>query len=107
MPNTKEKLIKALSKSIPYGYGTLCLIADELIANGVRLESEQATSDKASKWISVKERLPTREDATEKGAVLAWEISLRHWDLWSWDCVGDYPNRFVGWMPLPQPPKGG
>lgn len=58
------------------------------------------------KWIPVTERLPTIEDATEKGAVLAWEVSVKHWDIWAWDCVRDYPDRFIGWMPLPEPPKG-
>ena len=42
MPNTKEKgkLIEVLSKHIPYGYATLGLIADELMADGVRLEEK-------------------------------------------------------------------
>ena len=40
MPNTKEKgkLIEVLSKHIPYGYATLCLIADELMAEGVTVQ---------------------------------------------------------------------
>lgn len=62
--------------------------------------------DSAPKWIPVTERLPTIEDATEKGAVLAWEVSVKHWDIWAWDCVRDYPDRFIGWMPLPEAPKG-
>lgn len=71
--------------------------AIDRIANGVTVQE----------WIPVTERLPTIEDATEKGAVLAWEVSVKHWDIWAWDCVRDYPDRFVGWMPLPEPPKGG
>ena len=78
------------------------VLADFLIANGVVISN----SEKTSKWIPVTERLPTIEDATEKGAVLAWEVSVKHWDIWAWDCVRDYPDRFIGWMPLPELPKG-
>ena len=40
MPNTKEKgkLIEVLSKHIPYGYATLGLIADELMADGAGVQ---------------------------------------------------------------------
>ena len=55
--------------------------------------------------IPVTERLPTKEDATEKGAVLAWEVSVKNWDIWEWSCVRDYSDRFIAWMPLPESPK--
>jgi hypothetical protein len=49
MPNTKEKgkLIEVLSKHIPYGYGTLCLIAEELMAEGVTFATDNNVGDKA------------------------------------------------------------
>ena len=90
-------------------------MADHLIANGVRLETKQATSDKASeknkRWIPVTERLPydptervlvkvkagnvlgspdidtDRFDHNEIGGWLRWGYAVTHW------------------MPLPEPPK--
>ena len=37
------------------------VLVDHLIANGVRLEEKQATSDKTSNWIPVTDRLPETE----------------------------------------------
>lgn len=116
MADTREKLIELLECfSTPVTWngvklmdwdipmpGIVKAMADHLIANGVTV----ADNNVGGKWIPVTERLPTIEDATEQGAVLAWEVSVKHWDIWAWDCVRDYADRFVGWMPLPEPPKG-
>lgn len=116
MPNTKEKgkLIKVLSKHIPYGYATLCLIAEELMAEGVTVQE----------WISVKDRLP--QDDLPFGALceivqvllddrtvtVGWcNRGLKCWyymPIQATNFVGhDYDKTpVVAWRPLAQPPKG-
>lgn len=104
MTNSKEKLAAALGKSLHYGYGTLCLIAEELMAEGVTVQ----------KWISVKDRLPE----ADAGKVLCI-TKFGHYKILQWietfDCWSDpygidftnFRNGYVAyWMPLPQPPKG-
>ena len=69
-------------------------IADYLIAHGVTVQE----------WISVKDRLPTEEDAIDGGFVIANTEEKVVIALWSDVCRF---NEFVThWMPLPQPPKG-
>ena len=123
MPNTREKLIDLIQtakskKQYDFLFGNIDdaidmksdneYIADHLIANGVRLEEKQATSDK-SKWISVKERLPERYKY-----VLLWDAMDRDIfmgilnDKREWYCPGyqDEPFDITHWMPLPEKPKG-
>ena len=79
------------------------LMVDRLIANGVRLEEKQATSDE-SKWIPVTERLPEEEMEVivYTGNILKPSVFCYHFwtaDLLSWQSV-------THWMHLPEPPKG-
>ena len=70
----REKLIELIEWYFS-GCNTSSLkLADHLLANGVRLETKQATSDKASTWISV-EDIPfggTAPDAVDIEKTLAW-----------------------------------
>ena len=73
-------------------------IANALIEKGYRKQSE---------WISVEERLPTREDGkvliyTPYGISIAQKTTTNHWK-------GDnaIPKLITHWMPLPEAPKGG
>ena len=88
-------------------------VANHFFANGVRLESEQATSDKASKvveidqfnkWIPVTERFPENDTAvivaTDNGIVFQCLYAYDGWDLWD-----GYTVNITHWMPLPEPPK--
>ena len=70
-------------------------IADHLIANGVTVQE----------WISVKDRLPTREDANETESILAINKDEKYVGRWVWDIVARWPAEFTYWMPLPEPPK--
>ena len=103
MPNTKEKgkLIEVLSKHIPYGYATLCLIAEELIAEGVTVQE----------WISVKDRLPepgVRVLASDEEFVGEFYINKRgQWQRYNVNDVALLMALDVlWWKPLPRPPKG-
>lgn len=71
-------------------------LADYLIANGVTVQE----------WISVKDRLPTREDANETESILAINKDEKYVGRWLWDIVARWPDEFTNWMPLPEPPKG-
>ena len=102
--DVREKLVELLSNS-PHldtikGYkGNDCTFeqgADWLIANGVTVQE----------WISVKDRLPTREDANETESILAINKDERYVGRWVWDIVARWPTEFTYWMPMPQPPKG-
>ena len=57
-------------------------------------------------WVSVKDRLPTREDANETESILAINKDERYVGRWVWDIVARWPTEFTYWMPMPQPPKG-
>jgi hypothetical protein len=57
-------------------------------------------------WISVKYRLPTREDANETESILAINKDEKYVGRWVWDIVARWPTEFTYWMPMPQPPKG-
>ena len=105
----REKLVELLgavqetgANEFPAGFGfTREYIANEkvashLIANGVTVQE----------WISVKDRLPTREDANETESILAINKDEKYVGRWVWDIVARCPTEFTYWMPLPQPPKG-
>ena len=101
MPNTKEKgkLIEVLSKHIPYGYATLCLIAEELMAEGVTFATDNNVGDK---WISVKDRLPEGAStvlAVDLDGTIATAYYVGRWHGGDLD-----ENAVIGWMPLPSPP---
>lgn len=88
-----------------YGNGSDCvymLIADHLAANGVTIVPD----NNVGKWISVTERKPTEEDATELGSVLVYTTNNEHLivnfaDVWR------FSDFISHWMTLPQPPKEG
>ena len=114
MPNTKEKgkLIEVLSKHIPYGYATLCLIAEELMAEGVTFATDNNVGDK---WISVNDRLPKKDELVlcigKRGGMFLGEIHPFLVGRERNEVYCDVPNSRQGryaiyWMPLPQPPKG-
>ena len=114
MPNTKEKgkLIEVLSKHIPYGHATLCLIAEELMAEGVTFATDNNVGDK---WISVKDRLPDQMGKYLCRYVFGNEEEYPFEQvLWYYTAVekphfqheGSMGMRVTHWMPLPQPPKG-
>ena len=110
MPNTKEKgkLIKVLSKHIPYGYAELCLIADELMAEGVTFATDNKVGDK---WISVKDRLPepgVRVLASDEEFVGEFYINKRgQWQRYNVNDVALLMALdILWWKPLPKPPKG-
>ena len=89
-----------------------CRVAEHLLANGVRLETEQATSDENKRWIPVTERLP------EGGKVVLCYKKDRKMrfgrllDATYADGVQAFLERdnvlafgVTHWMPLPEGPK--
>ena len=87
-----------------------CAFADHLIANGVRLEEKQATSDE-SKWIPVTERLPNKSEhylcLCSSGQIHVLPFSVKNKKFNSFDdlkphCAIDCSH----WMPLPDKPRG-
>ncbi len=59
-------------------------------------------------WISVKDRLPTKEDGkNSNGAVIAIEKHEGYAKRWDYGIVADYAVDFLCWMPFPEPPKDG
>lgn len=122
MLNTKEKgkLIEVLSKHIPYGYATLCLIAEEMMAEGVTFVPD---NNVGNKWISVKDGLPDLIPCsagtgyseavnvlTEGRKVLTaiWDGTEFIADADFWDAEGE---KITHWtpvlLPLPEPSAEG
>ena len=117
MTNPREKLIEILQAK----YDHFCdqcgvnkdlhyieNLADYLIAHGVTVQE----------WISVKDRLPTQEDAEKylleyeeyneylvmiEGAIIPTVLMF---DGENWFNDADDMYAVTHWMPLPQPPKG-
>ena len=114
MDNTREKLIELITgfygvDPMYYGVETQPLV-DHLIANGVTLDS-------SSKWISVKDRLPEKEDwylvfttpnRGYKSINKGYFCKGYDWDKFTprWHGSGGNWANVTHWMPLPQPPKG-
>ena len=96
--DVREKLIEILRKPIfPHELADPTeAVADYLLDHGVTVQE----------WISVKDRLPTREDANETESILAINKDERYVGRWVWDIVARWPTEFTYWMPMPQPPKG-
>ena len=126
MPNTREKLIELLqcSPTDVMGNRGVGALADHLIANGVTLANQVASSIKqvaSSKWIPVTERLPDKAEqvlALTK-AIIRTRIDEDYitWLVWYKPKKGafyHYDSEYgevkahdvTHWMPLPEPPKG-
>lgn len=60
-------------------------------------------------WISVKDRRPKLEDASDRGFVMVFLRDDRQWGnptkcgFAKWNRVSD--DRHTHWMPLPEPPN--
>ena len=122
MADMKEKLVELIrnAKSAMFAEILNCdiaknyFIAEFLIENGVTvqdcLKEKQATSDKTSEWISVKDRLPedwcpvlvmVRE--TEMPLLGSYRENVWFHEMWNTTFIN---GAVTHWMPLPQPPKG-
>ena len=60
-------------------------------------------------WISVNDRLPTKEEADKDGIVLTYDSrgtqeSFVFDEIESWNRHSD--NKITHWMPIPDPPRG-
>lgn len=120
----REKLIALYNRL--EDEGLVCIagkadMADLMIANGVRLESKQATSDKTSdenkRWIPVTERLPDKWRETDEeyfgepiefivhicGAKCATTLCFDGTEFFDMTMGEIYPVSH--WMPLPPAPK--
>ena len=108
MPNTKEKgkLIEVLSKHIPYGHATLCLIAEELMAEGVTFATDNnvaykmKATDKDTNVPSNGDRIRAMTDE-ELGKFMCSRL-----DCYGSDCPGKHlchhgSNGLVEWMKQP------
>lgn len=127
----REKLIELLESAESAVYWNsedktfIQKIAEHLIANGVRLELKQATSDKTSdenkrfatdtnvgsKWMPASE--PPEDWKGEGGYLTNYYVYTEEYgtDIGnyfkpsnSWFCMG-IPCKVTHWMSLPEPPK--
>ena len=95
--DVREKLVELIRKGARgHTFMPTETIANYLVEHGVTVQE----------WISVKDRLPTREDANETESILAINKDEKYVGRWVWDIVARWPTEFTYWMPLPQPPKG-
>ena len=107
----REKLVELLL-DIPFGNSTEEAeqahaenVAEYLIDNGVTVQGDKDINV-PTKWISVKDRLPTEEDAKIMGEYLPAIQKGQKPNVWKWTEVAKYPQYFTHWYALPQPPKG-
>ena len=113
--DVKKKLVELIRQSDHSGKWMYEELADHLIANGVTVQE----------WISVNDRLPSKEEYTAKAEdgteyyvrlLIAYktdivEYEIGYYDGYKW--MTEMPIRLikdvVAWMPfpnMPQPPKG-
>ena len=101
MPNTKEKLIYLLNEADEL-VKELCGGLNDNHGNGPRADHLIANGVTVQKWISVKDRLPDRDDMviafypTMRGTSGEMQIH-KAWAM---------SETCTHWMPLPEPPKG-
>ena len=121
MPDrVKEKLVVLLSRTLPYGRGTLYTIADDLIANGVTVQEWIPASDPPEEHDSIWANLYGTKNwkpglfrkcsydviaCVEKKGGSRRVISIRTYDG-KWDHNKLNEETVVCWQPMPQPPKG-
>ena len=81
----------------------------ELAAENARLQAELIQRNdellklrEENRWIPVKERLPTKEDADTKGNVQV--VFMEGVTTWNWRDISRV-CEISHWMPLPEPPK--
>lgn len=108
--STREKLTELIFEIAPYGMSEMFAVhlADHLLANGVRLESKQATSDESKRWISVTERLPKSfEDVLVCDATGGFRdvCYLEGGKSWVAHAYRYELDDVTHWMPLPEPPR--
>ena len=98
--DVREKLVELLADA-GMGKTERNFLADQLIANGVKVQE----------WISVKDRLPeesgmyivTANDGhAQRISFVQWQKKNRMWNLTGTRSYW----RVTHWMPMPQPPKG-
>ena len=94
----REKLIELIGQ-VQYLGGLELALADYLLANGVRLEPKQATSDENKRWIPVSERLPERG---QEVIVASYRmIKPVVFTTIFWNKEHDNWHGITHWMPLP------
>ena len=113
----REKLVEILKTSCAPDncekYGKKRCIecnVEHLLANGVRLETEQATSDENKRWIPVTERLPELGDRCLCLVKSFAFPGCKYHSILQYDKLGFiegciYTDDVTHWMPLPEPPK--
>ena len=96
MPNTREKLVEIIQDAYsqnPY------VVADNLIANGVTVQE----------WIPASE--PPKDDTEDFWVIYktgaGYRYTTGYFDGRCWrSSATSFEIPVVGWMPLPEPPKG-
>lgn len=104
----REKIVELLNEAHDAFYANfdpmksyMGSLADCLIANGFRSERKQATSDKTSEWVSVKDRLP-EDDAQVLACTKHGKSFSAHCEKGKWRV--SHSVKITHWMPLPTPP---
>ena len=117
----REKLIELLKQfEIPIMFGNIEIMkwtlptdeiitafADHLIANGVTLAEQLASSSKylaSSEWIPVTERLPEPLTQVLSYGHGCFEVNMVDGGVWDNEYYSEY--SVTHWMPLPEAPKG-
>lgn len=90
--------IRGISKNItrPAAVELMCLF-----------QIEEAPTIETPRWISLDERLPTKEDSDKDEHILGFTKD-GFMGCWNWEDVARFCREdFTHWMPMPEPPKDG
>lgn len=106
MPDLKEKLVELFSRFLPFGVGTIYIIVDYLIANGVTIQEWYSANDYPKEDGTYIVQTTTGTITTAKFYAFKSFPATRHLPACHRPASWQSNRNVVKWTYLPKPQKG-